>query len=330
MIKVTISRGTTSIHLESDEPILQAALTEAYALFQEMSNRDTQQPIPFKEVVVPVSAVEVPETGFELTEEEFDAIERIKARGKEQTDKDKAEIRAAIEASAAIEAAERAAAEKAAAEKAEEKRIMLEKAMKENEERAERAEARKKRAALRRLEVMETGEVTDKMSEETAADKAEADQDALAQAEFDATYGSEVPAIEPKKEEPKKEEPKKEEQPTKAQQQAPAKNQQQETPAKPEVTVVEEEEGDEIAKIVKIFALQEKQNTDLSKAVTKAMGIMTGAGFSKTEAAATIVKEVVQKESAWALMLRRKTPFKNAFKLSDAELNEVEELLKQK
>ena len=202
---------------------------------------------------------------------------------------------------------------------------MLEKAMKENEERAERAEARKKRAALRRLEVMETGEVTDKMSEETAADKAEADQDALAQAEFDAKYGSEVPAIEPKKEEPKKEE-----QPTKAQQQAPAKNQQQETPAKPEVTVVEEEEGDEIAKIVKIFALQEKQNTDLSKAVTKAMGIMTGAGFSKTEAAATIVKEVVQKESAWALMLRRKTPFKNAFKLSDAELSEVEELLKQK
>ena len=138
MIKVTISRGATSIHLESDEPILQAALTEAYALFQEMSNRDTQQPIPFKEVVVPVSAVEVPETGFELTEEEFDAIERIKARGKEQTDKDKAEIRAAIEASAGIEAAEsaaaeKAAAEKAAAEKAEEKRIMLEKAMKENE-----------------------------------------------------------------------------------------------------------------------------------------------------------------------------------------------------
>ena len=64
-----------------------------------------------------------------------------------------------------MEAAERAAAEKAAAEKAAAERIMLEKAMKENEERAERAEARKKRAALRRLEVMETGEVTDKMSE---------------------------------------------------------------------------------------------------------------------------------------------------------------------
>lgn len=335
MIKVKISRGMTSIDLESDENQLKEALQKAFEMFLEVER--TTPRIPFSEEKV--NSI-VPNEPFTLTQEEIDMIEASKEKNDKAREKVKEEMADAVvdvvkvtndQKKHELEEKERALAEKAKKEKEADDA--------ENEARKERAKARRKRARL--LEnAREDDEVTSEMIAQEQSDAAEAEEDKLAQEIYDEKYAEKQnPKVETEtkpKEEVKTEVKEEVKQEVKAE--TKAEKAETKTEAEPKVEAKNEPEPEKttvesaISKVKLMLSNSNNKGTNQMDSIRRSINLLKEAGMSRIEA---LIECVVCGEDlidTWTVLSRRPETIAAKFKFSKEEAEQaaksISELIK--
>lgn len=325
MIKVAISRGMTSISLESDADQLKEALEKAFGMFLEVEK--TNPVIPFSEQKV--HSVEATE-GFDLNEEEIDMIEKAKEAANERRAKVQEEmVDAVVDIVKDINDQKKRELEEKV--KREEERAKKEKEADdaENEARIQRAKARKKRSLL--FQIAEgDDEVTSEMIAQKDSDEEEAREDAAAQIAYDEKYKEkEEPKVEVKAQETKPAEttPKAESKPAKEEAPKPEAKQEEE-PAAEEKTeeepAAEEKTAKSVSEKVKLMLSNQNNKKDnVMTSIRRAIDMFKETGMSRVDALTQVVVCAENLEDIWQLLGRRPETIQAKLKFSKEESAEA-------